>query len=202
MTGFARIEGGTADFSWTWEARSVNGRNLDIRVRYPQGLELMDGLVRAAVASVFRRGSVTVTLSINRSDGAGGYSVNRPLLRQLMGVVADVRPDGPISVETLLAVRGVVEQEEQPIGNLFAESRPAVEADLTRVVNALAQARVDEGRRLALIFADQVNQLQTLAVEASEIAELQPHHIREKLSRSLRSRRQSVRCFQPRNGPA
>ena len=33
MTGFARGEGGNSNFSWSWELKSVNGRNLDQRYR-------------------------------------------------------------------------------------------------------------------------------------------------------------------------
>jgi uncharacterized protein YicC (UPF0701 family) len=35
MTGFARAEGAVGDFGWTWELKSVNGRNLDVRCRFP-----------------------------------------------------------------------------------------------------------------------------------------------------------------------
>ncbi|KAB2848888.1 MAG: hypothetical protein F9K44_09560, partial [Hyphomicrobiaceae bacterium] len=39
MTGFARAEGSAAAMSWSLEARSVNGRGLDVRFRGPNGLE-------------------------------------------------------------------------------------------------------------------------------------------------------------------
>ena len=39
MTGFARAAGQDERTSWTWEARSVNGRSLDVRVRVPPGFD-------------------------------------------------------------------------------------------------------------------------------------------------------------------
>ena len=39
MTGFARADGVHGDTSWHWEARSVNGRNLDLRLRLPSGFD-------------------------------------------------------------------------------------------------------------------------------------------------------------------
>src|SRR5262245_15316687 len=48
MTGFARAEGSDGDLRWTWEVKSVNGRNLDMRVRVPTGFEALEPAVRAA----------------------------------------------------------------------------------------------------------------------------------------------------------
>ena len=43
--GFGRADGASQGWSWTVEARSVNGRNLEVRFRGPPGFE---GLERAA----------------------------------------------------------------------------------------------------------------------------------------------------------
>ena len=48
MTGFARKEGAIAGFSWTWELKSVNGRNLDIRCRLPGGYDALESVARSA----------------------------------------------------------------------------------------------------------------------------------------------------------
>ena len=39
MTGFGRAEGQAGDVAWAWEARSVNGRNLDVKFKLPPGYE-------------------------------------------------------------------------------------------------------------------------------------------------------------------
>src|SRR4051812_49682703 len=74
MTGFADLaadsDPGNAGPGWTWEARSVNGRGLDLRLRLPDGLEALDPAVRAAAPRFLARGSVTVTLRLGRAAGA------------------------------------------------------------------------------------------------------------------------------------
>ena len=51
MTGFADRAGSADGVAWTWEARSVNGRGLDLRLRLPEGFESLD----AAAARSRRR---------------------------------------------------------------------------------------------------------------------------------------------------
>ena len=51
MTGFARASGALGPLHWQWEAKSVNGKALDVRCRLPTGFEALEIAVRAAVAT-------------------------------------------------------------------------------------------------------------------------------------------------------
>src|SRR4051794_5285460 len=66
MTGFARSEGEADGISWIWEARSVNGRSLELRLRLPPGFEPLEPPLRAALAQRCRRGNIAATLSVTR----------------------------------------------------------------------------------------------------------------------------------------
>ena len=39
MTGFAEAHGSREGARWRWEAKSVNGRGLDLRLRLPPGFD-------------------------------------------------------------------------------------------------------------------------------------------------------------------
>ena len=64
MTGYARAQGSDDRRRWVWEARSVNGRNLEIRCRVPQGLDHLENPARNAVGTHLRRGNVSLTLTV------------------------------------------------------------------------------------------------------------------------------------------
>ena len=66
MTGFARVDGTAEGLAWTWEARSVNGRGLDVRLRLPPGYEAVEVPAREAVAKRFARGNVSITLNLEK----------------------------------------------------------------------------------------------------------------------------------------
>jgi len=87
MTGFARAEGAVGDFGWTWELKSVNGRNLDLRCRFPAGYEHLDGFVRARAAESLKRGNVAVTLTVDDAASQGRLAVNRAALDQILAIV-------------------------------------------------------------------------------------------------------------------
>ncbi len=67
MTGFAARTGEAAGQAWAWEARSVNGKGLDLRLRLPEGIEGLEAAVRAEAQARFARGNVTVALRLDRA---------------------------------------------------------------------------------------------------------------------------------------
>ena len=46
MTGFAESAGSHEGLRWRWEAKSVNSRSLDLRLRMPPGYDGLEPLVR------------------------------------------------------------------------------------------------------------------------------------------------------------
>ncbi|MEE9196261.1 MAG: YicC/YloC family endoribonuclease, partial [Alphaproteobacteria bacterium] len=119
MTGFARAEGQNGDGSWTWEVKSVNSKGLDLRVRIPGGFERLEPPVRDRAQSRFRRGNVTLVLSITGNKGKGGYRINQAVLAELLAVLPEIRkqiPDAETpSIDGLLGLRGVIEPVEEDL---------------------------------------------------------------------------------------
>ena len=52
MTGFGRSEGAEGGWTWAVEARSVNGRNLEVRFRGPPGFDILEAAALATKADV------------------------------------------------------------------------------------------------------------------------------------------------------
>jgi len=190
MTGFARAEGGDGDLRWTWEVKSVNGRNLDMRVRVPTGFEALEPAVRAAVPEKLKRGNVAIGLVLTRGQQPARARINRELLDQVIALADEVRqrlkteaprPDG------LLAVRGVVELVEEE--DLSEEKREAriqqMSADFTKALAALAQMRREEGARLAAIVAQQLNDIERFCTAAAASAAAQPAGLQARLKQQL-----------------
>src|SRR5581483_4045307 len=91
MTGFARAEGrleGKTALAWSWEARSVNGKNLEVRVRVPHGYESLEIAARQVVAEMFARGSVNLALTTTSDTVAREVAIDEAALDQLISLAS------------------------------------------------------------------------------------------------------------------
>src|SRR5262245_64934172 len=115
MTGFARGDGVHGDTSWNWEARSVNGRTLDLRLRLPAGFEALEIRARSLAQEKLARGNCTINLWVRRETGHTEIRLNETALRQAAAVAERARDMTGLKharLDTLLGMRGVVETEE------------------------------------------------------------------------------------------
>src|SRR4051812_42987517 len=116
MTGYARAQGADERRRWVWEARSVNGRNLEIRCRVPQGFERLENPARTAAGARLKRGNVALSLTISSERQSKALRVNRALLAELATLAEEVRKStgaAAPSADGLLRVRGVIEEEDE-----------------------------------------------------------------------------------------
>jgi len=176
MTGFARASGQDETASWAWEARSVNGRSLDLRVRVPSGWEILDPLARAAASRLFKRGSITLALDVRRSATVSEMQVNEAFLADLIAMCSAPRKGAGSAkprIDTLLTVRGVV-GPVQDAGADEAHRKDAVLETLKTALNELDAARKEEGARLHDVMTDHLAQMESLAQAASRSAATQP----------------------------
>ncbi|WP_421999549.1 YicC/YloC family endoribonuclease [Reyranella sp.] len=190
MTGYARAQGADERRRWVWEARSVNGRNLEIRCRVPAGFDRLENPARTAVGGRLKRGNVSLTLTIASEQRGNPLRINRALLAELAGMVDEVRRTtgaAAPSADGLLRVRGVIEEEE-----VGAESEDALSAldraisgTLDEVLKALAAARAAEGEALAVVIDRHVAEIEELCGRAAERAAAQTGIIRARFESQL-----------------
>lgn len=191
MTGFARTNGTGDGYDWTWEIRSVNARNLDMRLRLPPGSDRLEPRLRAAIGERFRRGAINATLTLGRTEGRAPLRVNRDALDQVLSLVAELRERvdaAPPRADGLLALRGVLEQiEEDENEDDRARLDEAVIGSFGEGLGRLAAARAEEGARLAVVLSGHLDEIARLSARAAEIAALLPVAIEKRLSEQVRA---------------
>lgn len=185
MTGFARVEGHDSDATWTWEIKSVNARNLDVRCRVPPGYEALDSEVRRTVPQHLKRGNISVNLQVTRHAGMVMPRVNREALAAIMAAIQEVEGDfAPPRLDGLLRLPGVLETpEEDP--EAAREREKLLAADLKRCLESLVAARLGEGARLREILVAELEQIRDLTAGAAATPGLQPEAMRERLTQQL-----------------
>lgn len=190
MTGFARIDGQTADCRWVWEAKSVNGKGLDIRLRLPPGFDSLDLSIRSLAAKKVTRGSLTLSLTVEREGVSTGYRINKLLLEELMSLGRTLETEGKIEtprLDALLAVRGVVEAKDDALSP--EDQKIIITAVLEAADHLFAQLVMNrrlEGARLGEILTRLLQDLQKWCEAAEQEALLQPLALKERLDVALK----------------
>lgn len=193
MTGFSRVAGGDDTSGWHWELRTVNGRGLDVRLRLPSGYELLEQPARDACKKALSRGNCSVNLSLKKIAGGTSIRLNEEVFRQIAAAAEAARgmiETSPPSLDGLLAVRGVIEYTEEETDEALIEAQhKAMLGDLEQALLDVREARSGEGKHLAKIISEQIDEVEslTLQVEKSPArsAEAIGLRLREQVARLL-----------------
>jgi len=197
MTGFARAEGTSELCSWVWEAKSVNAKGIDVRVRVPHGFERLETEVRGRGKKLFGRGNISLNLNVNWHRAGSTYRVVEETLDGIIAVLPALReqvPDAaPPSLDGLLGLKGVMEAVDEPLDeDATAALDAAFLEGLDDTLNALRQARDEEGARLGNVLSGQLTEIETQCVEAGKLAALRPDAIKQRLADQVKELADSV----------
>ncbi len=188
MTGFARCEGASGDINWALEVRSVNGRTLDIKYRFPPGFEAVERLGRDLSKARFQRGQMNLTLSVSNANATAGVTLNRDILDFYLAAGQALVEEGKAttpSADGLLGLRGVVETTGDERASLTEDGEAAVAHDIARLFDLLKAARDSEGRALEGILKGHLVTMAAAVERAKSLADAQVDVIRERFSRRL-----------------
>lgn len=189
MTGFARREGTSGRYRWAWELRSVNGKGLDLRLRLPSGLEGWENEVRKRAAEFFARGNMQIGLTLSVAETQVVPVINQEALSAVLTLrdqLAGIIDPAPLTLDTLLSMRGIVDlrEPEEDEGD-----RTARDADLRMgLANALADLRdmrEQEGGALRQVLLAQVDRIEQLTRLIETDPSRTPAAIAEKLRQQV-----------------
>jgi uncharacterized protein (TIGR00255 family) len=174
MTGFARGSGEMRDLRWICEAKSLNGKGLDIRCRMPPSFEPLEAAIRTLAGERFARGTLSISLTVERLAGGAEIRLNRPVLDQLLKIASELeRLPGiaPARLDGLLAMKGVLDIiEPAPSEAELATREAAVLQGVALALDKLQAARKAEGQHLTAIIDGHIGKIETLAKDARRLA--------------------------------
>jgi uncharacterized protein (TIGR00255 family) len=189
MTGFARVAGEATWGSWAWEAKSVNGRSLDVRVNTPPGFDGLERTVKAAASKLFNRGSLQVSLRIDMSAGDQTVTVNEPLLTALTNAAQAIHGVGLSgeAIATLMTLKGVVETGGSSLRDLAQDEAATMllAKAAETALKELSLARRTEGVSLMGIMTGLVSEMEGFAADATDLADSQPALLKARLKKQL-----------------
>jgi uncharacterized protein (TIGR00255 family) len=190
MTGFAESQGSRDGAHWRWEAKSVNGRGLDLRMRLPPGFDGIEAAARVLASGRFKRGNIQASLTFEEASGARGLRIDAAALASAVKIAKEVAAEtglSPASIDGLLALKGVIVQDEplETDSREHAGRDAAILESLAAAFDALARARAGEGAKLAALLDAQIAEIARLTEVAVAAAAAQPAALRDRLAQQI-----------------
>ncbi len=190
MTGFARREFEAASDRFSWEIKSVNARNLELRLRLPAGLDFLELEIRKAVKDRLARGSVFLSLNQERTGRQSAVQVNEDVLATIVAAAHRLAEADPLirppDAASLLAIRGVLEDSDTLRDEAQLEAlKTATLSELQACLGDLASARAEEGQRLQDIILNQIDTIAGLVVKADALMAQAYDILKDRLSEQV-----------------
>lgn len=186
MTGFSRAAARSGAASATVEIKSVNGKGLDVRLRYPAGHDFLDVPLRQMVQSRFARGSIQVNVGVELSNMPVAPRINEEFLSKLLALTTDLvsrHNATPPTADGLLAIRGVIETpDDDPQDTRREEITALATKAMADAIADLEKARIAEGEALRAVLFAHVAKVEELANRAESDPSRSPATIRDRLS--------------------
>lgn len=156
------------------EVRSINSRFLKVSVRTSEGFGSLEPHIESLVRSGVKRGAIQVAVRIERMHSPDDYRINAGVLagyrRQIAALAAADPSLGAVSLDTLLALPGAVE-ETGALAHRASDDWPAIEAAVREAIDALTAMRAGEGRAMEISLREN---LAAIAAAVSEVERRAP----------------------------
>ena len=170
MTAFARQEHSDTWGSLTLELRSVNHRYLEIGLRLPEELRVLEGKVRERLQQGLNRGKVDVQVRYQPPEHAGGeLQLDVTLLEQLARASEQVKTyfpqQRPVSALEVMRWPGVLQMPEVDPQLLHGQTLALLDA----AIDELVRGREREGEKLAEIIRQRCDGILDIITQLREL---------------------------------
>ncbi len=177
MTGYGDARCQDDRLAAVVEVRTINNRYLKISTKIADAYAALEGEIEKIVREKIARGTVNVTVRVDRHRTADDYVLNQAALRgywsQLQAVAGDLNTAPPADLASLLLLPGVIDDVRRSVD--CEADWPVIKGLLETALTRLQGFRVEEGRSLERdlrlnrqVIAERLNDVVALAPRVVE----------------------------------
>ena len=186
MTGYAADTKESSQGTLSLELRSVNHRYLDIQLRLPDKLRVLEPLMRELITSKLNRGKVDCYMSFNQLSGNEDMQrINTELLQRLLELdhtVKTAHSDAKsLSVADILRWPGILKTDILPTDDLCNLCKELLQTTLQE----FTAARAREGEKLKILLLERLTKMRQLTAKASPLIPALVTAFQEKITSRL-----------------
>ena len=201
MTGFAQIKGQQGKTAYTFTAKSVNHRFLDLHLRLPGNSDLFEQQLRKLFKEKMHRGHVEVGLTLEYA-GASGVSVNQELVSGYVNAFRALSKEldlrGEVDLNAVFRLNGVLSaSSEMPDEGQLRATLLEAAGELIELLNANRRL---EGDHTRAELESRMEQLESNTAEVEKlrgmVLEAHLERIRTRMSELLEGKADPDRILQ------
>lgn len=126
MTGYSKFDFQDENFDLKMEIKSVNGKNLNLKIRLPQILNFLEPIIRKTLAKTIDRGSVDFKIEFNDlRENAVQFSYDKNLSHAYLKVLQTMEQDLEENLENKLEIMlrnvNVIKEHDDIDENIYKE---------------------------------------------------------------------------------
>jgi uncharacterized protein (TIGR00255 family) len=188
MTGFGRKETDNAAAHFVVEIRSLNNRYLDIQVKAPRGLAMLEPRVKKTIQDRFSRGRFDVFLTRNgQQEKSAKLVVNNELAGQYVAALRELKSryglPGEIELSTIVTFQDIIavsETMEDP-----EKVWETLSTGLSQALDDLDRMRTAEGTVLARDILSRIGTIDLLTSGIRKKAPASVENARKRMTETL-----------------
>jgi uncharacterized protein (TIGR00255 family) len=163
MTAYGRTEETNEIGHVTWEIRTVNHRYLEVSIRLPEELRMLEAKIREHVSNKLNRGKVDCTLRFDADEiSRKGLSINTELAKNLVQSAESIQSSmaNPAALNAMDVLRwpGVINRDMIDAESISVPLLEQLDATLEHVV----ETRLGEGQKLQAMIIERCDSIATL----------------------------------------
>ena len=193
MTGYASGSVQANSVLLDFEIKSVNSKNLDLKIFLPEYLSVFENEIRQIVLKKISRGSVFLKIKLNQqTEHQNNYVLNDKVLQNVFEKIENIEricdekniPLEPLKALDFLTIKGVWEENKNFSTNVD-DIKKIVLDNIEELVISLLQTRKKEGQGLHSILSEKLSSLIELRKAAEKTLPARSNHLKKNFKSTI-----------------
>lgn len=195
MTGYSKLNFEDEKFAINLELKSVNNKNLNLKIKLPYNLNFLENVIRTEVASKISRGSLDLKIEFEDKRELGEiFDYDRSLSSAYMKILKEMENDFDEKftnkMDILVRNLNVIKKNDFEIDE--NEYSKFILEKIQELLVGFIKTKEDEGNRLRLYFMERIEVLESKIEEIKKFKDIVVSNYKTKLLERLEKIKEEV----------
>lgn len=195
MTGYSKLNFEDEKFAINLELKSVNNKNLNLKIKLPYNLNFLENVIRTEVASKISRGSLDLKIEFEDKRELGEiFDYDRSLSSAYMKILKEMENDFDEKftnkMDILVRNLNVIKKNDFEIDE--NEYSKFILEKIQELLVGFIKTKEDEGNRLRLYFMERIEVLESKIEEIKKFKDIVVSNYKAKLLERLEKIKEEV----------